>query len=321
MQKFILLLFTASVFITACEKPGTENTDSSSTPLVLDYMEVEEHLHGADLYLYGNFGDSSPASKVKIHNTIIDGNPTADGVIFAWSPSQIKLGIGDPDDNTAGGNVTVFNGEKQSNKRVLNVWEISMLYREPDEGTILKEVRFKAFLRADADKHKNIPTLSMPSSFSSISEAYWTIGGQGHSSYPGGGMTISLENRNGIAFWSKPYRDEANAEKSFQSEVVFKNGAFELTGLRMHKKNATKISSLADGSPQPYITDYNFNVEVLPVNEMLKLGLDDKQAIKAGTFTSGPHGTQYDFSWDASEAINHMHNFTLQWSKAEPRFK
>ena len=133
-------------------------------------------------------------------------------------------------------------------------------------------------------------------------------------------MTISLENRSGVVFWSKPYHDYTNKEDNFQSEVKFKNGVFELSDLRMHKKKATRHSYLADGSPSPYITDYDFRVEVLPMNEILKLELDNNKTIKAGSFVTGPHGTQYDFTWDASEAPNHMHNFTLEWSKAEPRF-
>jgi hypothetical protein len=284
-------------------------------------MEVEENLFGAYLHLYGNFGDSTAASKVKIDNTVVNGKPTGDGVIVDWKPWYIKVSIGDPGDNTGAGYVSVLNGGKETNKRILNVWEISMLYKEPDEGTILKEVRFKAFLRADAQPHPNLPTLSMPSSFSARSEAYWAIGGQGHSSYPGGGMTISLAHGTGTVIWNKPYQDATNAPDNFQSEVKFKNGLFELSGLRMHKKIATSISSLADGSPAPYISNYDFRVEVIPMNETLHLELDDKQAIKGGNFTTGPHGTQYDFTWEGSEAPNHMHNFTLQWSKAEPRFK
>lgn len=89
----------------------------------------------------------------------------------------------------------------------------------------------------------------------------------------------------------------------------------------MHKKNATLHSYLAHGSPAPYITNYDFGVEPLESTKPLKLELDNNRAIKAGTYITGPHGTQYDFTWDASEAPNHMHNFKLEWSKTEPRFK
>jgi hypothetical protein len=323
MRNLILLLIISfTVCMSACKKSDADKpVPTPSSSFALDYMEVEENLFGANLYLYGNFGDSSSTSNVKVSNTVISGKPTADGVILAWTPYYIKVSIGDPDDDTGGGYVSVINGGKETNKRMLNVWELSLLYKEPDEGSILKEVRFKAFLRADADPHKNLVTLSMPSSFSSRSEAYWAIGGQGHASYSGGGMTISLENRSGMVIWNKPYHDQTNVDNNFQSEVIFKNGAFEISDLRMHKLAATKYSYLADGSPTPHIVDFDFRVEVLPINEILKLELDNTKAIKAGNYITGPHGTQYDFTWDAAEAPNHMHNFTLQWDKTEPRFK
>lgn len=322
MRNLILLFLITVVSLAACKKSDVDKpVEGPSGSFALDYMEVEENLFGANLYLYGNFGDSTAASKVKVGNTLVNGKPTADGVILAWTPFYIKVSIGDPDDDTGAGFISVINGGKETNKRMLNVWEISLLYKEPDEGTILKEVRFNAFLRADADPHRNVVTFSRPSSFSSRSDAFWAIGGQGHASYTGGGMTISLEDRSGVVIWSKPYRDNTNEDNNFQSEVKFKDGAFEISDLRMHKKEATRYSYLADGSPAPYITDYDFRVEALPLNDTLKLELDNNKTIKAGTFTTGPHGTQYDFTWDASEAPNHMHNFTLQWEKAEPRFK
>ncbi len=123
-----------------------------------------------------------------------------------------------------------------------------------------------------------------------------------------------------MVIWRKPYQDHTNEENNFQSEVKFNNGAFELSDLRMHKLKATRYSFLADGSPAPFIVDYDFRVTVIPLNETLKIGLDNDRAIKAGTYITGPHSTQYDFTWNASEAPNHLHNFTLEWSKAEPRF-
>jgi|GEM_PF-3723220 len=199
--------------------------------------------------------------------------------------------------------------------------ELSLLYKEPDEGTILKEVRFNALLRADAGAHRNVFTLLRPSTFSAQSQAFWAIGGQGYAAYTGGGNRITLEDRSGIVIWSKPYQDNTSDGHNFQSELVFKDGAFELSGLRMHKLNATRIFNLADGSPAPFISNYDFRVEVLPMNEVLTFELDNNKAIKAGSFITGPHGTQYDFTWDAPEAPNHMHHFTLEWAKANPRFQ
>ncbi|MEJ0105278.1 MAG: hypothetical protein WDO19_23165 [Bacteroidota bacterium] len=321
MRNLILFLFITTILFSACKKSGVDKpVEGPSASFAFDYMEVEEYLFGANLYLYGNFGDSTSASKVKIGNTLVDGKASADGVILAWTPFYIKVSIGDPDDDTGAGYVSVINGGKETNKRMLNVWEISLLYKEPDEGSILKEVRFNAILRADANPHRNVISFSIPSSFSSRSEAYWAIGGQGHAAYSGGGMTISLEDRSGMVIWSKPYLDNTNEENNFQSEVLFKDGAFEISDLRMHKKDATRYSYLADGSPAPYTTDYDFRVQVLPLNKILKLELDNNRAIKAGTYTTGPHSTQYDFTWDADEAPNHMHNFTLEWEKVEPRF-
>ena len=321
MRNLVLFFLTTILSLVACKKSGIDKpVEGPSTSFAFDYMEVEEYLFGANLYLYGNFGDSTSGSKVKIGNTLINGKASADGVILAWTPFYIKVSIGDPDDDTGAGYVSVINGGKETNKRMLNVWEISLLYKEPDEGTILKEVRFNAILRADANPHRNVIAFSIPSSFSSRSEAYWAIGGQGHASYSGGGMTISLEDRSGMVIWSKPNYDNTNKDNNFQSEVQFKDGAFEISNLRMHKKKATSYSYLADGSPAPYVTDYDFRVQVLPLNDILKLELDNNKAIKAGTYITGPHSTQYDFTWDASEAPNHMHNFTLEWSKAEPRF-
>lgn len=322
MRRLIVSTFITAILFTACKKTETEKpVEGPSASFALDYMEVEENLFGAYLYLYGNFGDSSSASKVKISNTLLDGNPTANGVILAWSPTYIKVSIGDPDDDTGAGYVSVINGGKETNKRMLNVWELSMLYKEPDEGTLLKEVRFNVFLRADAHTHRNIHTFSRPSSFAARSEAYWAIGGQGQASYSGGGMTITLENRSGMVIWAKPNVDNTNKDNNFQSELSFKDGVFKLSDLRMHKKKATRYSYLAHGSPAPYITDYDFRVEALPLNDTLRLELDNNRAIKAGRFVTGPHGTQYDFSWDASDAGNHMHNYTLEWIKTEPRFK
>ncbi|MGC4103446.1 hypothetical protein [Ferruginibacter sp.] len=322
MRNLILLFFIAAITCTSCSKPAKDKpVEGPSASFALDYMEVEEYLFGANLYLYGNFGDSTASSKVKIGNTFIDGKPTADGVIVTWTPFYIKVSIGDPDDDAGAGYVSVFNKGNQTNKRMLNVWEISLLYKEPDEGTILKEVRFNAMLRADADAHRSVYNFAIPSSFSARSEAYWAIGGQGHASYTGGGMTISLAERTGTVIWNKPYRDNTAQDNNFQSEVLFKDGAFEVSGLRMHKKKATLYSYLADGSTGPYVVDYTFAVEVIPLNKMFKLELDNNKAIKAGTYVTGPHSTQYDFTWDAAEAPNHMHNFTLEWGKAEPRFK
>lgn len=326
MRNLILFFSMIIISLVSCKKSDVEKppaeppVETPSSGFALDYMEVEENLFGGYLYLYGNFGDSSANSKVKIGNTLITGKAEADGVIISWMPFLIKVSIGDPDDDAGAGYVSVFNGGKETNKRMLNVWELSLLYTEPDEGTILKEVRFNTFLRADANPHRNIATLTPPSTFSSRSEAYWAIGGQGYANYGDGGMTISLEDRSGMVIWSKPYLDNVNKENNFQSEILFKDGAFELSGLRMHKKYATKYSYLADGSPAPYITDYDFRVEVLPMNEIVKFELDNNRAIKAGTFITGPHGTQYDFTWKGSEALNHLHNYTLQWEKTNPRF-
>lgn len=322
MRLLILSFFITALLLTACKKQETEKpVEGTSTSFAFDYMEVEENLFGAHLYLYGNFGDSSSASKVRIGNTLLDGKPTANGVILAWSPFYIKVSIGDPDDDTGAGYVSVINGGKESNKRMLNVWELSMLYKEPDEGSILKEVRFNVFLRADAHAHRNILTFSRPSSFAARSEAYWAIGGQGQATYSGGGMTISLENRSGIVTWAKPDQDNTNKDNNFQSKLLFKDGLFKISDLRMHKKEATRHSYLAHGSPAPYITNYDFRAEVLLLNDTLKLELDNNRAIKAGSFVTGPHGTQYDFTWDASDAANHMHNYRLEWVKTEPRFK
>jgi hypothetical protein len=322
MRSATLLLLITAVLFTACKKEETEKpVEGPSGSFALNYMEVEENLFGAHLYLYGNFGDSTSSSKVKVGNTLLNGNASANGTILSWSPTYIKLSIGDPDDDTGAGYVSVINGGKETNKRMLNVWELSMLYKEPDEGSILKEVRFNVLLRADAHTHSNTFTFSLPSSFAARSEAYWAIGGQGQANYSGGSMTISLENRSGMVTWAKPNDDNTNKDNNFQSKLLFKNGLFKLTDLRMHKKQATRHSYLAHGSPAPYITDYDFRVEVLPTNDTLKLELDNNRAIKAGSFVTGPHGTQYDFSWDASEASNHMHNYRLEWVKTEPRFK
>ncbi|MES2847999.1 MAG: hypothetical protein V4685_03000 [Bacteroidota bacterium] len=322
MRNIFLFLFITIISLASCKKSElAKPAENPSSTFALDYMEVEENLFGAYLYLYGNFGDSSAGSKVKIGNTIIDMTAQADGVILSWTSFYIKVSIGDPNDDAGAGFVSVFNNGKETNKRMLNVWEISMLYKEPDEGSILKEVRFNAFLRADAHPHRNILTFSRPSTFSSRSQAFWAIGGQGYAAYTGGGNTISLEDRSGIVIWNKPYEDHTNANHNFQSEVTFKDGVFKISGLRMHKLDATRISNLADGSPAPFISDYDFRVEVLPMNDTLKLELDNDRAIKAGSLVTGPHGTQYDFTWDGSEAGNHMHNFTLQWEKVAPRFQ
>lgn len=145
MQKRLSFFLFATLLIAACSKPTSEPPVGPSSGFALDYMEVEEHLFGAYLYLYGNFGDSSTTSKVKVGNTLLNGNASAHGSILSWSPFYIKVSIGDPDDDTGAGYVSVLNGGKETNQRMLNVWELSLLYKEPDEGTLLKEVRFMYF--------------------------------------------------------------------------------------------------------------------------------------------------------------------------------
>ena len=203
MRNLILFLFITASSLTACQKEGTEKpVENPSTTFALDYMEVEENLFGAYLYLYGNFGDSSSNSKVKVGNTLLNANASANGSILSWSPFYIKVSIGDPNDDTGAGYVSVLNGGKETNKRMLNVWEVSLLYKEPDEGTILKEVGFNVFLRADAHPHRNITTFTRPGTFSARSEAYWAIGGQGQATYTAGGMTMSLDTGSGRVFWA-----------------------------------------------------------------------------------------------------------------------
>lgn len=322
MRTIIIFLFISVTATTACKKSDVDKpAGTPSSGFTFDYMEVEENLFGAYLHLYGNFGDSAADGKVKIGNTILDMDASVDGAILSWKPYYIKVSIGDPDDDAGAGYVSVINKGKESNKRMLNVWEISMLYKEPDEGSILKEVRFNGILRADAGTHRTMATHQRPSSFAARSEAFWAIGGEGHSSYSGGGVRISLENRSGMVVWSKPYQDNTHDATNFQSEVLFRDGVFKISNLQMHQVDATNISNHADGSPGPFITSYDFRVQVLPMNESLTLELDNNGAIKAGTFITGPHGTQYDFTWDAAEAPNHMHNYTLQWAKADPRFR
>lgn len=321
MRNIIFFFGILVLSTTACKKSNVDNpANPPSSGFGLEYMEVEENLFGAHLYLYGNFGDSSADSKVKVGNTFLDGRASANGSLLEWTRTYIKVSIGDPNDDTGGGYVSVFNGGKETNKRMLNIWEISLLYKEPDEGTIMKEVRFNAFLRADGKPHPNLFTFSRPSSFAARSQAFWAIGGQGHASYTGGGMTISLEDRSGIVIWNKPYEDNTNEQTNFQTELEFKDGIFTIDDLRMHKKEATLISRLADGSPAPFITDYDFRVDVLDHGRPLLLELDSDQSIKGGNYITGPHGTQYDFTWDASDAPGHMHNFTLEWEKTLPRF-
>lgn len=159
IRTLILFVFIITVTLAACKKSDTvKPVVGTSSSYALDYMEVEENLFGPYLYLYGNFGDSTTGSKVKIGNTFLDGRASGDGVILVWTPFYIKVSIGDPDDDAGAGYVSVLNGAKETNKRMLNVWEISLLYKEPDEGTLLKEVRFNAILRADAEPHRNVVT-------------------------------------------------------------------------------------------------------------------------------------------------------------------
>src|SRR5260221_7377235 len=117
MRNLILFLFITTAFLSACKKSGIEKpVEGPSTNFALDYMEVEENLFGANLYLYGNFGDSTSASKVKIGSTLINGKASADGVILAWTPFYIKVSIGDPDDDAGAGYISVINDGKETNK-------------------------------------------------------------------------------------------------------------------------------------------------------------------------------------------------------------
>ena len=104
MRNLILLFIITIVSLSSCKKSSVDKpVEPPSSGFALDYMEVEENLFGGYLYLYGNFGDSTSASKVKVGNTIVTGYPTGEGVILAWTSFYIKLSIGDPDDNTGGG--------------------------------------------------------------------------------------------------------------------------------------------------------------------------------------------------------------------------
>ena len=320
MQKFLLIAALSFLFA-SCKKDDVKQAPVKMPVGQLQYMWVEENLFGGYLHLYGMFGDSTADSKVRVGNTIITDKPTGNGIILQWEPWHIKLSIGDPDDDTGAGYVSVLNKGVETNKRMLNVWELDMLYKEPDEATLLKEVRFKAFIRGDIAPTQSPVASSATSTFAAVSQAYWAIGGQGHASYNGGGMTVSLENRSGMVIWSKPFVDATKNDDNFQSEFTFQNRAFLLSDLKVHKKKATKYSYLADGSPAPYITDYNFSVNVIPLNQTVKLELDNNNAIKAGSFITGPHGTQYDLTWEAADAVNHKFNYTLQWNKATARFQ
>ena len=64
MRNLILFLVITTVFFSACKKSGIEKpAEGPSSNFALDYMEVEENLFGANLYLYGNFGDSTSPAK------------------------------------------------------------------------------------------------------------------------------------------------------------------------------------------------------------------------------------------------------------------
>jgi hypothetical protein len=323
MRLIIAACLLAGLSLTACKKSEVAANPDPTIPsgFHLRYIEVEEHLFGANLHLYGNFGDSSAGSKVKVGNTILTQAANGYGFIREWKPWYINLEIGDPNDNAGAGNVSVINNGRESNKRMVNVWEVDMLYREPDVGTILKELRIQGFIRADVDPVSGPRFSPQRSSLAAKSLAYWAIGGSGQSSYPGGGVTISLENRAGHIIWQKPYRDNTALQENFQTELTYENRAFEITRLSVHEKDATRHSYLAHGSTVPHILDYTFRSEVVPLNRSFKLELDANNAIKAGTYVTGPHGTQYGFIWSAAEAPNHRFHHTLQWNKIEPRFK
>ncbi|HEV7331230.1 MAG TPA: hypothetical protein VGN63_09335 [Flavisolibacter sp.] len=313
----LLLLFAAG-----CKKNDIADSPADVPPgFHLRYIEVEEHLFGGYLHLYGNFGDSTAGSKVKVGNTVISGTSTGEGFLLEWKPWYIKVEIGDPDDDTGGGNISVINNGKESNKRMVNIWELDMLYREPDEGTILKELRIQGFIRADVDPVAGTRFMPKRNSFASETIAYWAIGGSGQSSYSGGGVTISLENREGFINWKKPYTDNAGLPENFQSEMTYEDRGFTISGLRVHENKATRRSYLPHESTVPHILDYTFRADIVPLNESFRLELDGNNAIKAGTFVTGPHGTQLGFIWDAAEAPNHKYHHTLQWAKMEPRFK
>jgi hypothetical protein len=321
MSRIYFYLIAFFVAITACSKPADVPVPEPPAPgFRLDYMEVQEDLFGAILYLYGNFGDSTATSKVKISNVTITGDPTGDGVILYWSSILIKVRIGDPDDDNGAGYVSVLSGGKETNKRMLNVWEGDMKYREPDEGTLEKEVTFRFALRADSKTHTPVAYAFTPgSSFAAASStALYKIGGEG--ACPD--LTVTLAGSNGTILWSPPYRDRVNADNNFQSEVQFKNRKFRISALSVHKKKATTKRTLATGSPQPYIVDFDFRVEVLNINDTFNIEFEgNTDVIKAGTWTGELHSTQYGLFWDPVEAMSHRYRNTLQWPRLEPRFK
>lgn len=60
---------------------------------------------------------------------------------------------------------------------------------------------------------------------------------------------------------------------------------------------------------------YILRIDVIPDNLNLIIAM-----IKSDSYTTVPHGTQYDFEWLPADAVNHKFNYTLQWSKATARF-
>ncbi len=237
--------------LAACGDKKNNPIPTPPTDFSLTYMEMQERVSnaGSILYLHGNFGDSSATSKVKIGNTVYEGSeveiPMPQGKILSWTRTLIKLGINvDANHDGGHGNVSVLSGDKETNKRILNVWHGTLTYYYPSGGSLEEQVDMDVYLRADNKPPSQTVLLINPeSSFSSISKATYKVGGQGTSTYVDGctnTMIIHWDNASGIIPLYEPYTTRTNETENFQVKLKFTDLGFHITSLKVHKFKASK---------------------------------------------------------------------------------
>jgi hypothetical protein len=289
------------LFCYSCKKNKSGRPEENSS-LKLEYMEVQEPqtaVSSAELFLHGQFGAWNSSSSVRIGTNIFTGSPdpvNSNATILLWTPTLIRLRIPKADDPGGSGIVQVTAGGKESNPRILNVWDGFLIYDYPSGGNILERCDINFILRADCKPYTNVPINSLikpVSTFAKGSSVQWHIEGTATSLYDGcRTMTVSWEAVSGGIGWYSPSADNVNLSENFQSEVSYSGTEnwFRLSALKIHKFNAGKSTITFGGcSPgEPQQQDVHLTEMPSDLANLIVMNIDGaSSAIKPGRVTLG----------------------------------
>jgi len=290
-------------------------------------MEVQEHATGAHLYLYGDFGDSSSTSKIRINDQLLTEDPASlNGHIISWSPNLIVTGIQTATSGIGHGKVSVLNKGGESNKRTLNVWEGDIIYSRPDQGSLKTDIRFHVYLRADADPHPPINYLQpRTSSFASPSEAHYSVGGEGSSLYNSGGCQVNMTMRWAAASGKIPvripFKNTAGVPEYFQVKLKFKNRKFEVQTLDVWKNKVTTKSMTVVACGPPSVSNGHHilsSVHSKLQDFNMEFESENSKVIKAGNITAVSN-TESGLVWDNGSVPSYT--ATISWSRMVPKYQ